>query len=912
MAAHQTLLSELISGLKQPNVQTETLFTDRRWRLVRSFAPRQSWLAVLEKNGFPCSRESELPVRVDPATDLIEIGQYAGASREQLLALTLWLAPSLWSCQDDDAPMADGGPLTWEPVRLSTDRVEFDSTCLGAEVEVHDGWTVTHQDSTTQIKGEGDLRVTVAQGRYRLLETECLSKRVPIEYLCESILEMAAHVEKYESQRPFGSRQFWHGIRVALNADGIIGCCPLMAPSSFAYASWTGTSADWGSPDRSSRLIYSLLDTTPELQQSLSHRLQPDRVWFALTRRSNLDRGVKRVLERTGQVVKVFKKGTKVAASKGSSSTGKLRAIQNLEDWCVWASNAATQTGLDTVGAQTNATDRAAESGQDRGDPIHEALMAAQAGTSNSRETARIRILKHRLDDIRLTTDGVVPLDLACASSREALLGPAGAAYMRSGIVVATDGSLKKCGAMGAAFVAKDGRVQARSVAVFGQPSSIRPELTGIALALEECPIEEDLTILTDSLSSMDLLQSMQRGDFPLSLYRHSVRHLLLHVVTLLNKRAAAGRITRFIKVRAHRGEPLNEAADALAAAAADLDPGRPVTMDLDPEAVHFMYRETWVEWDKKVREDLVQRAAELCLNRMLRPKRGRAGTAASPPALPLTAAWMLRPNQGRDTLGKVLGDMSISTAKKQVLQSIAGAFPCNAVLHKWGIAPSPACALCGHPAETQSHVQCSCPVLKEARIRAHHNLAQRLWKGIRDASKGWIITTEQTVAGLQGLPQPEELIPEWQRAWDELTDLKLGGEGEDMDTDATTRRKRPDAWAVHWGMRRLFILEFTRPNDRDALALQDTDSLKTARYIPLRDRLVTLLPAWEVGIQTYTMGIRGSHDPDRWHTNLTQLGLPATRMEALVRNLTLQALTELTNLYSTRYAALHCLQHAQ
>jgi hypothetical protein len=45
--------------------------------------------------------------------------------------------------------------------------------------------------------------------------------------------------------------------------------------------------------------------------------------------------------------------------------------------------------------------------------------------------------------------------------------------------------------------------------------------------------------------------------------------------------------------------EPLNEAADALAAAAAaDSDPGRPVAMDLDPEAVHFMYRETLVEWD--------------------------------------------------------------------------------------------------------------------------------------------------------------------------------------------------------------------------------------------------------------------------------------------------------------------------
>jgi hypothetical protein len=133
--------------------------------------------------------------------------------------------------------------------------------------------------------------------------------------------------------------------------------------------------------------------------------------------------------------------------------------------------------------------------------------------------------------------------------------------------------------------------------------------------------------------------------------------------------------------------------------------------MDLGPEAVHFMYREAWVKWDAKVREDLVQGAGELCFNRMLRPKRGRAGTEASPPTLPLTAAWIIQPNQGRDTLGKVLGEMRVSTAKKQVLQSIAGAFPCNAVLHKWGIAPSQACALCFHQAETQSHVQLvSCP----------------------------------------------------------------------------------------------------------------------------------------------------------------------------------------------------------
>jgi hypothetical protein len=54
-----------------------------------------------------------------------------------------------------------------------------------------------------------------------MLEADCLSKMVPIEYLCERILEMATHVEQYEIWRPFGSRQFWHGIRLALDANGI-------------------------------------------------------------------------------------------------------------------------------------------------------------------------------------------------------------------------------------------------------------------------------------------------------------------------------------------------------------------------------------------------------------------------------------------------------------------------------------------------------------------------------------------------------------------------------------------------------------------------------------------------------------------------------------------------------------------
>ena len=62
----------------------------------------------------------------------------------------------------------------------------------------------------------------------------------------------------------------------------------------------------------------------------------------------------------------------------------------------------------------------------------------------------------------------------------------------------------------------------------------------------------------------------------PLSLYRHSVRQVLLHVVKLIKKRAVAGSSTRLIKVGAHWGGPLNEAADELASAAAESDSAIP------------------------------------------------------------------------------------------------------------------------------------------------------------------------------------------------------------------------------------------------------------------------------------------------------------------------------------------------
>ena len=589
--------------------------------------------------------------------------------------------------------------------------------------------------------------------------------------------------------------------------------------------------------------------------------------WYALTRKSTLDPQVKARLCAGAALVYVFRRGTRAAAAKGSWRKGTVGATKTAEGWTLWASSAAV------------------------------------SGPQASGE------LKLRLSHLRLTADGVDPAD---PCSGEAAYGPVGRAYRYPGIVVATDGSLKDDGRMGAAFVSMGGRVPARSVAVVGAPSSTRPELTGIALALEESLPGEDLTILTDSLVAMTNLYSLRRADFPLSLHRNPCRQLITHIVMLLNRRHAAGVVTRLVKVKAHCGEPLNEAADALASAAAAADDSPlPSRLHLATNAVHYYINGAPVEWGARLRDYLTQVAADRVAGEWGLPKRRRDGSERP---VPITTAWMMRQDQGRQILGKVLRGRRTDLSKRRILQTLAGAFPGNAILCRWKLRPTASCDLCACPAETQAHIQCVCPALKGARIAAHHTLAGMVFDWVRDAKGGWSVHQELTVAGLRGIPVPEEATAAWHRMCDDLTERDMAPE---MDADpalaSCIRRKRPDGWAVHWGRRRVRILEFTRCNDYRSDWREETEAYKTARYQPLRDRMLAALPnGWSVEIINFTLGIRGSFAETQWTAALTVLGVPATRVTHLMTDLVTQCLTELNELYSTRAAALRQRADAQ
>jgi len=182
---------------------------------------------------------------------------------------------------------------------------------------------------------------------------------------------------------------------------------------------------------------------------------------------------------------------------------------------------------------------------------------------------------------------------------------------------------------------------------------------------------------------------------------------------------------------------------------------------------------------------------------------------------------------------------MQIGALKRRVMQTIAGVFPCRALLHRWGKAPSPQCLLCNGATETVAHSQCYCPALKNARISAHHAIAGRILRMLQTHAAGrWQFHPGLSVGRLRAIDVPLDLYDAWNRMVDEL-------EERDMDVDPTgdenlqtLTRLRPDAWALSWGQRQVLLLELTRAHDWRKDWADTTDTFKRQRYARLQQQM--------------------------------------------------------------------------
>jgi ribonuclease HI len=139
--------------------------------------------------------------------------------------------------------------------------------------------------------------------------------------------------------------------------------------------------------------------------------------------------------------------------------------------------------------------------------------------------------------------------------------------YEFQGAVFGIDGSNHEghmgsgCCRLGAPEVDKQARVGREEEGT----SSNRPELGGVVLALRQAELSEDVLILCDNESVLKAIKKWIGQGGRATLANAPDADILREIVELLRTRIEAGRATFFVKVKSHRGEPLNERADTLA-----------------------------------------------------------------------------------------------------------------------------------------------------------------------------------------------------------------------------------------------------------------------------------------------------------------------------------------------------------
>jgi ribonuclease HI len=249
-----------------------------------------------------------------------------------------------------------------------------------------------------------------------------------------------------------------------------------------------------------------------------------------------------------------------------------------------------------------------------------------------------------------------------------------------------------------------------------GKQTVFRGELAALTKSVEESKQDEVLTVLVDAQAVLDVVRNCIRRLEPMDPTFHDDRDLITALMVALASRPAQ---TFLCKCKSHRGDPLNDAADAEAkAGAASADEA----VDDHTNKLHFQFSIKGLEGQQACTRMTSRLQARMAsLSKRFKP----TDTFAS--------EYLCAQDMGREFLKSQLTKAQPSQRVRLTLQMIGGNLPVQANLFKWGKAPSPRCLLCQADREGFTHVQCWCPALKEVRIQVHHSIWTKLLALLRE-----------------------------------------------------------------------------------------------------------------------------------------------------------------------------------
>ena len=437
--------------------------------------------------------------------------------------------------------------------------------------------------------------------------------------------------------------------------------------------------------------------------------------------------------------------------------------------------------------------------------------------------------------------------------------------YEFPGETWAGDGSVSKDG-MGAGSVrlqhpkrlhtAKVGRSEEGS-------NSLRPELAAIASTLQAASPKSDLLYLCDSETALSKVASWIGRGPKASLAKDDNADILWVIIEQLRKRTEGGMRTFLVKIKAHRGEPLNEQADTQAGEASQLSDDHLQWIQRTDRLIY-----EWLDkdgnartsaWSKAVRNAMRQGGAEFLRQRAVTKAAGKwnkqylrdtdvgihqlkqsamevldtvewnwqcmtqlqeSEDRTSPAATTWAAEFLLRPGESREILGQWISSNAIHENKKRrATQIVTGSFPCRKWLHKLHSHISPFCELCRKereasgqptdnlPLETVAHIQSAgCKAQKQCVTQAHNSCWKFLLRSIMEhgeAERDFLFLGEDKDKQLTTLwrdAEVEEHFP-WAEVEEAAQDIMSD---EQADDDKEPEEGQDDSYAgVVFGKRR-------------------------------------------------------------------------------------------------------------
>ena len=304
--------------------------------------------------------------------------------------------------------------------------------------------------------------------------------------------------------------------------------------------------------------------------------------------------------------------------------------------------------------------------------------------------------------------------------------------------------------------------------------SSNRPELGGVVLALKQAELSEDVLILCDNESVLKVIKKWIGQGGRATLADAPDADILREILELLRARIEAGRATFFVKVKSHRGEPMNERADTLAEEgrarpdeekrwdartdrmtftitrqgtsktsvwtdsvrnAFRKQAGRSKTQDMYEQAARNWSRRVWYPRDQRWMQATKEgrRAAKSgkfkdeqawgkeCFEDLERRDLGKPATTT------WTTDFLVRGGESREELGKWLRNRAVPwKRRRRLIQVVTDTFPCGQWLHKIGRRSTAECELCRRIKEmTDGNTQGDVPVESIGHIQSAGCLGQ-------------------------------------------------------------------------------------------------------------------------------------------------------------------------------------------